>query len=274
MRAELVSIPTDAESLDGLFYLPENGQPKAAALIFHGNCHNFYTCVSKFLPEVLAAHNIASLAFNRRGHDMVTSLVGRSATGGSFQMAHEGIADNRYASDWLDARGFKNPIVIGHSNGGMLAAQHCGDDYGKPRAQVLMSAHRGGRDWARLANAEGNFAKDRHQELTAQAEAMVAEGRGRELMLLPGWWWAISAESFLDRDRNTPDTVENAARLRAPTLYLRGDKEIPEMYPAERYAANASAPCEVRILPNSDHFYTGCETEVATQVAQWLQAYL
>jgi hypothetical protein len=58
---------------------------------------------------------------------MVSSLGGRgglarSATGGSFQLASEGIEDNRLASDWLAARGFTNPIVIGHSNGGMLAA--------------------------------------------------------------------------------------------------------------------------------------------------------
>ena len=98
----------------------------------------------------------------------------------------------------------------------------------------------------------------------------MAEGRGRELMLLPGWWWVISAESFLDRDRNTPDTVENAARLRCPSLYLRGDKEPPEMYPAERFAANAGAPCEVRILHDCDHFYTGHERETATKVADWL----
>jgi pimeloyl-ACP methyl ester carboxylesterase len=172
---------------------------------------------------------------------MVTSLVGRSATGGSFQLASEGIEDNRFASDWLESRGFKNPIIIGHSNGGMLAAQHCADNYGNPRAVVLMSAHGGGRDMAQRSNAAGLFACDRQAELTAQAEAMVAEGRGRELMLLPGWWWVISAESFLDRSRKTPDTVENASKICCPSLYIRGDKEVPAAYPAEACAARAAA---------------------------------
>ena len=270
MQLELVSIATDAEPLDGIFYTPADGAIKAAALLFHGNCHNFYTGPSRFLPQVLAARGVASLAFNRRGHDMVTSLHGREVGGGSFQLAREAIADNRLASDWLAARGHLNPIVIGHSNGGMLAAQHCGDDYGKPRALVLMSAHIGGTENVQQISAAGMFAQDRLPELTAQAEAMVAAGRGRELMLLPDWWWVISAESFLDRARDTPSTIANASRVRCPSLYLRGDQEAPASYPCEAFAERAGAPCEVRIIPDCDHFYTGREADVAEQVAAWL----
>ena len=268
MRPELVSIATDAEPLTGLFYEPPS--PVASALIFHGNCGNFYTGPSRFLPETLVARGIACLAFNRRGHDMVTSLSGRHATGGSFQLAREGIADNRYASDWLAAHGHTRPIVIGHSNGGMLAAQQCADDYGQPRALVLMSAHCGGVANVPLMSEAGLFASDRLAELTAAADAMVAEGRGQELLLLPGWWWVITAESFLDRVRNTPDTVRNAASVRCPSLYIRGDKEHRESYPAEAFALRAGAPCKVCILPNCDHFYTGQEAETAALVADWL----
>jgi pimeloyl-ACP methyl ester carboxylesterase len=276
MHAEVISIQTPAEPIDGLFYLPEGPKPRAAALIFHGNCCNFYTGPARFLPEVLVPRGIACLAFNRRGHDMVTSVgsrggAARYSSGGSFQLNSEGIEDNRLASDWLEGRGFKNPIIIGHSNGGMLAAKHCADNYGNPRALVLMSAHGGGRHLAERMNGAGLFARDRQAELTAQAEAMVAEGRGKELLLLPGWWWVISAESFLDRTRNTPDTVEAAAKICCPSLFLRGAKESAESYPAEKFAANAAAPCEVRILPDCDHWYTGHEQETAIVVAEWLE---
>src|SRR5690242_8905598 len=71
---ELVSIVTDTYPLDGLLYIPRGRRPRAAAMIFHGNCHNFYTGPSRFLPEALVADDIACLAFNRRGHEMVTSL--------------------------------------------------------------------------------------------------------------------------------------------------------------------------------------------------------
>ena len=270
MQLELISIATDREPLDGICYTPDDRKPIAAVLIFHGNCHNFYIGPSRFLPPVLTRHGFACLAFNRHGHDMVTSLTGRSVGGGSFQTAAEGIADNQAAAAWIKARGFANPICIGHSNGGMLGVKHCALDP-DIRALVLMSAHMGGKQLNRKLSASGLFAKDRFDDITAQAEAMVAQGRGHDLMLLPDWWWVISAESFLDRSRNTPDILEEAPHIRCPTLFLRGDQEPAEIYPAEQYARNSGGPCEVRIVPNCNHFYDGHETQIAESIAEWLK---
>jgi pimeloyl-ACP methyl ester carboxylesterase len=91
-------------------------------VFFHGNCHNFYMGPSRFMTERLVSDGFACPAFNRRGHDMVTSLDSRNIGGGAFQLAHEAIADNRYAARWLTRRGYGAPILIGHSNGGVLAA--------------------------------------------------------------------------------------------------------------------------------------------------------
>ena len=270
MQLELISIATDREPLDGIYYTPEEREPLAVVLIFHGNCHNFYTGPSRFLPPILTRHGFACLAFNRRGHDMVTSLTGRSVGGGSFQLAAEGIADNRAAAAWVKTRGFADPICIGHSNGGMLGVKHSADNQ-DTRALVLMSAHMGGKNLSRKLSASGLFAKNRFDEITAQAETMVAQGRGHELILLPDWWWVISAESFLDRSRNTPDILEEAPNVRCPTLFLRGDQEPPEMYPAEQYAVRSGGPCEVRIVPNCNHFYHGHETDISESIAAWLK---
>src|SRR3974390_917073 len=270
MPLELISIETDREPLDGIFYTPEGHKPLAAIMIFHGNCHNFYSGPSRFLPPILTRHGFACLAFNRRGHDMVTSLTGRSIGGGSFQTAAEGIADNRAAAAWVRMRGFTELICIGHSNGGMLGIKHCAEDL-DTRALVLMSAHMGGKDISHRLSASGLFAKDRFGDITAQAEMMVAQGRGQELMLLPDWWWVISAESFLDRSRNTPDILEEAPKVRCPPLFLRGDQESTEIYPAEQYAARSGGSCDVRIVPNCNHFYTGHETEISESIAEWLK---
>jgi pimeloyl-ACP methyl ester carboxylesterase len=269
MTLELVSIATDTHPLDGIFYTPDNGPIRAVAMFFHGNCHNFYMGPSRFMPETMLAHGIACLAYNRRGHDMITSLGGRDIGGGSFQLAHEAIADNNYAAQWLKARGFSDPIVIGHSNGGVLAAQHAADHPNTP-ALVLMSAHRGGRGITARISEKGLFGRDRLADLIAQAKGMVAEGRAKELMLLPGWWWVASAESVLDYSDNMPDTLENAARIRLPVLFLRGDQEPEDLYPAETFAALCPGPCEARVLPDCDHFYTRHEAKVSALVADWL----
>jgi pimeloyl-ACP methyl ester carboxylesterase len=239
-------------------------------MIFHGNCHNFYTGPSRFLPAALVSEGIACLTFNRRGHDMVTSVDARNVSGGSFQLAHEAIADGRHAAQFLAARGFARPIIIGHSNGGVLAVQHAADHPTTP-ALVLMSAHLGGAGITTAISAKGLFGRDQLPELISKAEGMIAHGRGKELMLLPGWWWVISAESLVDYSRNMPSTLDNARKMKPPVLYICGDQEPEDLYPAREFAARCTSPCEAKILPNCDHFYTGLEDETAALVVSWLR---
>lgn len=269
MRTELVSIPTDTTPLDGAFHWPDRGDVAGAALLFHGNTMNFYTGAPRFLPPVLTRLGLACLAFNRRGHDILSIRDSRAAEGAAFQLTREGIADNRIAAEWLAAKGFAAPVVIGHSNGGMLAVQHV-VDHPNTRALVLLSAHGGGRNSVPLSCKAGLFAGDRLDELTAEARARVKAGRGRQLMLMPGWWYVISAESFLDRLTEMPDVLALAPQVKCPTLYVRGDKEPPANYPAEAFKAGAGGPCDVEIVADCDHFYVGREAAVAELVAGWL----
>ena len=265
----LVSIPTDSVPLEGAWYEPEGGARTGAALLFHGNTMNFYSGAPRFLPPGLGELGLASLAFNRRGHDILAIRDSRAAEGAAFQTIAEAIADNRYAAKWLAARGFPKPVVIGHSNGGMLAVRHVADHPQTP-ALVLLSAHCGGKDMLPLASKSGLLAGDRLPELTAQAERMVKEGKGQELMLLPGWWYATSAASFLDL-ANCPDILELAPKIRCPVLYLRGDQEPRDLYPAEEFARRCGGKCDVEIVPQCDHFYRGRETAVSAIVSQWLK---
>jgi len=271
MPLELISIPTDTHALDGLYYTPP-GTPKGAALFFHGNCMNFYTGPARVVPSALVAAGYACLAFNRRGHDMIATTNSRAVTGGAFQTTSEAIADNRYAAQWLRARGHDNPIVIGHSNGGMLAVQHVADHPETP-ALVLLSAHLGGKAIVPLASQAGLLGGERIAEVEATARRMVAEGRGGELMLLPGWWWVVTAESYLDYCSQLPDVLALAPRIKCPVLYIRGDQEAAHIYPAEEFAARAKR-CDVRIVPNCDHFYGGREDAISEIVTTWLAGVL
>src|SRR5499427_5944983 len=163
MRAELVSIPTDTLPLDGLYYEPEPGRARGAALLFHGNTMNFYTGAMRVLPPALVGLGLACLAFNRRGHDILSTRGSRIAEGGAFQTAAEGIEDNRIAARWLASRGFDSPVVIGHSNGGMLAVRHVAD-HPKTPALVLLSAHGGGRDIIQRGAKSGLMVGERIEE--------------------------------------------------------------------------------------------------------------
>jgi pimeloyl-ACP methyl ester carboxylesterase len=276
VNTSLVSIPTDTLPLEGAWYEPAaqrgNSEARNAALLFHGNTMNFYSGAPRFLPGALTALGYACLAFNRRGHDILAIRDSRAAEGAAFQTIAEAITDNRYAARWIAERGFPAPVVIGHSNGGMLAVQHVADHPRTP-ALVLLSAHCGGAHMLSLASRAGLLAGDRLEDLTAQARALVAAGRGHELMLLPGWWYVSSAASFLDL-ANCPDILELAPRISCPVLYVRGDEEPRDLYPAEEFQRRCAGPCTIEIVPRCGHFYAGREAAVSDVVCRWLKRHV
>ena len=144
MRTQLVSIPTTTIPLDGALHLPDGPPTAVAVLLFHGNTMNFYIGAPRFLPPALTAIGYACLAFNRRGHDILAIRDSRAAEGGAFQLTREGIEDNVTAARWMAAQGYPPPVIIGHSNGGMLAVAHVAEHPDTP-AMILLSAHGGGR---------------------------------------------------------------------------------------------------------------------------------
>jgi pimeloyl-ACP methyl ester carboxylesterase len=273
MRLELVSIPTPTQPLDGLYYEPDGGATAGGVLYFHGNTMNFYVGAARFLPPALTRLGFACLAFNRRGHDVLSTRNSRQAEGGAFQFGREGIEDNALAARWMAERGFSDPVVIGHSYGGMLSVRHV-VDHPRTRALVLLSAGRGGATSIKEGATEGLLTGDRFDEIHARARELVAGGQGKTLMLTPGWWYAITAESFIDRMSEVPDTIALAPNVKCPILCIRGDKESAQRYPAEEFQRAATAPCTVKIIADCDHFYNGREDALIEAVASWLRSVL
>ena len=269
MKTTLVSIPTDTIPLDGAWYEPEGGATAGAVLLFHGNTMNFYMGAPRFLPPALTRLGFACLAFNRRGHDILGIRNSREAEGAAFQLYSQAIQDNQTAAHWLAEKGFPDPVVIGHSNGGTLAVRHVADHPRTP-ALVLLSAHCGGKNMVPLASAAGLLAGDRLSELTEKAISLVNSGKSKQLLQMPGWWYVISAESFLDMLSNCPDILELAPRIACPVLYLRGDREPRDLYPAEEFQRRARGPCTTEIVHGCDHFYRGCEATVTELICSWL----
>jgi pimeloyl-ACP methyl ester carboxylesterase len=273
MRLELVAIPTGAEPLHGLYYEPTEVPARGAALIFHGNQSNFYVGPPAFLPPFLVEMGLACLAFNRRGHDVVATYRSRDPVGGAFQTTTQALEDNELAGRYLRERGYPAPVVIGHSNGGTLAVRYVADHPETP-ALVLLSAHCGGTKVHRKISELGLFAGPHLEELTERAQELVATGRGRELMLLPGWWHVISAESFLDYLAGPPDLLELAPSVCCPILFLRGAAEDRELYPADAFARRAGGPCRIVDLDDCDHWYNRHDREVGQLVTHWLSEVL
>lgn len=269
MKAELVSIETDTVPLDGAWYEPEGETANGAVLLMHGNQGNFYVGPPRFLPPALAPAGFASLAFNRRGHDILGTHGGRDPVGGALQTTQEQVDDNETAAAWLRVRGFRSPWVIGHSHGALLAARHVASHPETP-GLVLLSPAGGGPDATRLNSAAGLLLGDRYDEIVGDARRLVEEGRGDTLLLLPGWWWLTSAASLCDRLDHIPDLVAMAPAIRCPTLLVKGREEPESAYPVRAFAGACGGPCELVELPRCDHWYNGREQEVSEAVVQWL----
>src|SRR5262249_609883 len=114
MRTELIRIPTPSHPLDSAYYTPE-GPIKGAVMYCHGNQMNFYVCAARFLAPYITSLGYVFLAFNRRGHDSVSTFDSREPVGGAYQTVAEGVEDNDLAAQFLAEQGFKAPVVIGHS---------------------------------------------------------------------------------------------------------------------------------------------------------------
>ena len=271
MHTELISIATNTVPLEGVFYQPDGGDTKAAVMLLHGNCMNFYVGAPRFLPPALTQLGFACLAFNRRGHDVLSTRDSRDLEGGAFQTIDEAIADNCYAAEWLEQRGYDSPIMIGHSNGGMLAVKHVAEHPDTP-ALILLSAHRGGTEIVEVMCKQGLWAGDQLAEIRNRATALVQSGKQKELLTLPGWWRIVSAESALDFMHNVPSILEFAPKITCPVLYMRGDQEPVDMYPAEAFSKLCAGSCQVEIIKECGHFYSGREDETSRQVSAWLAA--
>ncbi len=268
--AALVEMPATGRPLDGLWYEPL-GPSRGAVVLSHGNTMNFAVGAPRFLPPALVPRGFACLAYNRRSHEILTTRDSRAPVGGAFQTAERDRDDTAAAATFARDQGHPAPIMVGHSNGGMLTAAFA-SGRSDVAAIVLLSAHRGGSQIVQASCAAGHLAGPDLDRVTAHARSRVAAGHGDELMLLPGWWYVISAESFLDRLDNTPNLLESAAGITCPVLFVVGDQEPPDIYPAHEFAATTAGPCDVVVVDDCDHFYRGREVTVASVVAEWLDA--
>ena len=267
MLTELVSIPTPTQPLDGAFYASQGD--RGPIQLFHGATMNFYFGPPRFLPPVLTARGWDCLAYNRRGHDVLSTRASRDVEGGAYQINGEALQDDDLARAWLIARTGRIPVPIGHSHGGMLAAAHAAAHPDTP-GLVLLSAHHGGKNIMRLMADGGLMAGDKFEQMTAEARRLVAEGRGSQLLMGEGWWYLISAASYLDNLDNTPDILEAAPRITCPVLYLVGETEPEARYPITAFAERCAGPVKALRLAGCGHFYTGFEAQVAAIVADWL----
>ncbi len=219
------------------------------------------------------------LRANTRGHDIVStgpSAGGRWLQGAAFERVDEAPLDVRAWIDWLTGRGYRRIGLLGHSMGAIKAIFTLAAD-DAPQVAALVAASP-----PRLSYQ--HFCQSKHGEefrqAFASAEALVAGGRGDELLLVnfPLAYY-ITAAGYLDRygPAERYNVLRLIGRLRVPTLVTYGSAEVPAhvsfagMPEAVESLATAENRLRVAVIAGADHIYTGCHDSLAAVIAKWLK---
>ena len=281
MLTDLVEVTTqDSVLLGGAYFAPSverRPSPIEAVCFFHGDGGHFYRKLYLELGVRLAAHGIAFLAANRRGHDIVSSGAPDGPLAG---YAHESVNDSRldYAAwlDFLKERGHTNIVIGGHS-GGAVRAVYSQSKERYPAVAGVIAVSPGEYDHEGLFTIHpGEFA-DAYSWCVERVESGDPDA-----YIKPGipWGSTWTARSFIDcfNPDNRYSVTRLAAELECPALFVFGEEEcgdgpnkLPVCGAAMRSLSDAAYEnVAVQVIEGADHGYRKRDTQLFTTILGWL----
>jgi pimeloyl-ACP methyl ester carboxylesterase len=273
IEMDLITVrAADGTPLDGVLYTRKGDERPAAQRtvvnFLHGRSMNFSVGVQRFAAPGLAATGFDVLALNRRSAGVAGIRDSFQGVGDAWTRWAEHRMDVEAAVRHLTGLGYRRIVMAGHSQGGLLAADYAAKD---PEVAGLILASPA----PTFAGLPSTFGDARRTEFTARAQALVAQGREKELLLLPDWPWIISAQVAVDH--LTPGLVialpDLVARYAGPLLVFCGDTgHDARLFPGARAAFQRSPSPAKRLEPitGCDHFYVDHEARVTVLIKAWL----
>jgi dienelactone hydrolase len=271
---ELVWIESeDGIRLDGVVIRPAaRGSRPVVVVHVHGFTGRFSHPAHVLVGRGLARHGVTSVSGNNRGWafgETTQRRAGPVVIGSGWERFEECPLDVGAWVSFAAGLGFEAVVLLGHSFGAPKAVyyQAVRQD---PRVRALVLASPGR---ARLPEIDPG--------VLAQAERLVAEGRGTDLLPWGSFRdGALSAQTLLDHARLDPFGVRSAeapvGRVRCPILAFYGSEEPAVGTPVEleliRRNAAAAARVDTRMVAGADHSYAGRGPEVADLIAEWLDS--
>ncbi len=259
----------DNERLHGLLFTPPKTQSDLALVFVHGVAMNFYLPPLAVFGQRLAERAYHCFVINTRGHDWISRPGNLTKFGGS---AHENLENCLFdldgALDYLKRRGYRRFILVGHSLGAIKSIIYQGT---RQRSDVIgvVSCSAPKQFYSERIARQPKF-----RELIERSEAMVAEGKGEELMSIavgatPG---IFSARTHLNKygkdDRN--DCRPYAKRLGCPLLAIVGSAEPKFFHEYAQEMVDAAGTISIcKLVDGANHFYNASRDSEQFQPSQW-----
>lgn len=273
MHVELVRAKTaDGMRLDGALQQPTGARSPAAPLdaivALHGVGSNFYSStMMESLSVALVAAGIAVVRVNTRGHDGVNTVA--SDQGGKIQgAAFERVDDCRHDVDawvrFLLGRGFHRLGILGHSLGAvkLLYSQAQQPDSAVQRLVAISPPRLSFARFLKAANAA------EFRSSLAAADELLAAGQPDMLFRATfPFSLILSAATFVDKYGPTEkyNLFRFVQQVPQPIDFIFGAQELveggaafAEVVPELEAVAWRHGPPSVTVVPNANHFYSGC----------------
>ena len=260
----------DNERLHGALLTPDE-KPSDLALVFvHGVAMNFYLPPLFTFGQDLAARGFHCFVINTRGHDWISRAGNLTKFGGSaYEMLEDCLPDLDGALEHLARLGYRRFILIGHSLGAIKSIIYQGT---RQRADVIgiVSCSAPRQFYSERAARQPGF-----RELIEEAEALIAEGKGEELLTVgvgatPGIFTARTHVNKYGRDDNN-DCRPYAKLLGCPLLALVGSEEPKFFYEyAQEIVAAAGPNSTCKLVDGANHFYNRHTPQMIEIIYQWL----
>jgi pimeloyl-ACP methyl ester carboxylesterase len=270
-QTEICAFKTvDNERLHGALLTPPEAQSDLALVFVHGVAMNFYLPPLFVFGQELSRRGFHSFVINTRGHDWISRAGNLTKFGGSaYENLEDCLADLDGALEFLKQRGYRRFVLIGHSLGAIKSIIYQGT---RRRDDVvgIVSCSAPKQFYSERIARQPQF-----RQLIEQAEAMVAEGRGEDLMSIsvgatPG---IFSARSHLNKygkdDRN--DCRPHAKLIGCPLLAIVGSAEPPFFHEYAQEIVDATGNSSTyRRVDGASHFYHRHTAEIVEIIDQWV----
>jgi len=272
-QTEICAFKTvDNERLHGALLTPQTESDLALVLV-HGVAMNFYLPPMFVFGQELSARGFHSFVINTRGHDWISRAGNLTKFGGSaYENLEDCLADLDGALEFLKQRRYHRFVLIGHSLGAIKSIIYQGTrQRGDVVGVVSCSA-------PKQFYSERIARQPQFRQLIEQAEALVAQDRGEELMAIsvgatPG---IFSARSHLNKygkdDRN--DCRPYAKQLGCPLLAIVGGAEPKFFYEyAQELAVGAAPDATCNLVDGANHFYNRHARAIIEIIYEWLRRF-
>ena len=192
--------------------------------------------------------------------------------GSAYENLDDCVADLDGAIEFLKRKGYRRFILIGHSLGAIKSIIYQGT---QQRADIVSIVS---------CSAPKQFYSERiarqpkFRELIEQAEGLVSDGKGEELMSVsvgatPG---IFSARTHLDKygKNDANDCRPHAKNIGCPLLAIAGGAEPPFFHDyAQEIVAAAGRHSKYHFVDGANHFYHRHTAQIVEIIDAWLEKF-